>query len=111
MARNTVETGGIAVIDFSGFLDGSNKQQVADRMLESLKDIGFVYLINHGIPPDRIAKMFELVGANLIVPSGITNPRSRRRFSHNPWKSSNSPHIHPLECIIEVSTLVGIGRV
>ncbi|KAJ7930948.1 thymine dioxygenase [Mycena leptocephala] len=60
MAPNTVDTGGIAVIDFSAFLDGSNKQQVADRMLESLKDIGFVYLINHGIPPDRIAQMFEL---------------------------------------------------
>jgi hypothetical protein len=82
-------------------------------MLESLKDIGFVYLINHGIPPDRIAQMFELVGANVIVATGITNPHSPRRFSHNPSKSNNLPRIHLLERIIEVSALgmAGIARV
>ncbi|KAJ7118265.1 thymine dioxygenase [Mycena epipterygia] len=51
---------GIAVVDFAPFLDGSNKQAVADEILSSFKEIGFVYLVNHGIPPERIAKMFAL---------------------------------------------------
>ncbi|KAJ7500994.1 hypothetical protein B0H11DRAFT_1855411 [Mycena galericulata] len=30
-------------------------------MLASFKDIGFVYLLNHGIPPEWIARMFSLI--------------------------------------------------
>ncbi|KAJ6550045.1 thymine dioxygenase [Mycena capillaripes] len=56
----TVEDSGIAIIDFAPFLDGSNKQEVANAMLESFKNIGFVYLLNHGIPQDRVAQMFEM---------------------------------------------------
>ncbi|KAJ7731565.1 Clavaminate synthase-like protein [Mycena maculata] len=58
--ENLVADSGIAIIDFAPFLDASNKQDVADRMLASFKDIGFIYLINHGIPPERIAQMFSL---------------------------------------------------
>jgi len=54
---------GIAVVDFAAFLDGSNKQAVAEGILSSLKDIRFVSLVNHGIPPERIAKMFALASA------------------------------------------------
>ncbi|KAI0354973.1 thymine dioxygenase [Trametes cingulata] len=50
---------GIAVLDFGAFLDGSAKQQVAEAMLDSFKRVGFVYLVNHGIPADKIRSMFE----------------------------------------------------
>ena len=56
------ETGGISVIDFAGFLDGSQKQAVADEMLASFKHVGFVCLINHGLPKQKIDAMFEWVG-------------------------------------------------
>ena len=55
------ETGGISVIDFRGFLDGSQKQAVADEMLTSLKHAGFICLINHGLPKEKIEAMFEWV--------------------------------------------------
>ncbi|KAF7364575.1 Thymine dioxygenase [Mycena venus] len=50
----------ISVVDFAPFLDGSNKQGVADEILSSFKRVGFVYLLNHGLPQDRIAKMFAV---------------------------------------------------
>jgi len=49
----------ISVLNFGPFLDGSNKQDVADAVLDSFKATGFVYLINHGLPQDKIDRMFE----------------------------------------------------
>jgi isopenicillin N synthase-like dioxygenase len=55
------ETGGINVIDFGAFLDGSRKQEVADAIVQSFKDIGFVYLINHGLELQKVESMFDWV--------------------------------------------------
>ena len=55
------EAGGISVVDFAPFLDGSRKQQVADAIVQSFKDIGFVYLINHGLAQAKIDGMFDWV--------------------------------------------------
>ncbi|KAJ7914099.1 thymine dioxygenase [Mycena leptocephala] len=60
MAPSTIDDSRIPIIDFSPFLDGTKKQEVADKMLTAFKDIGFIYLINHGIPQERIAQMFEM---------------------------------------------------
>ena len=59
------ETGGISVIDFGAFLDGSRKQEVADAIVQSFKDVGFVYLINHRSPLD--GKNPKLVGADSVI--------------------------------------------
>ena len=48
-------------MDFKPFLDGSAKQDVANAILDSFKRVGFVYLVNHGIPEDKIKGMFEWV--------------------------------------------------
>ncbi|THH14855.1 hypothetical protein EW146_g5544 [Bondarzewia mesenterica] len=50
----------IAIIDFAPFLDGTMKQSVADIMLSSFKDVGFVYLVNHGLPKYKVQAMFDL---------------------------------------------------
>ncbi|KAH9891654.1 thymine dioxygenase [Cubamyces lactineus] len=52
---------GIAVLDFGVFLNGSEvkKQAVATAMLDSFKKTGFVYLVNHGIPAEKIKNMFQ----------------------------------------------------
>ncbi|GJE85125.1 thymine dioxygenase [Phanerochaete sordida] len=53
------EAGGISVVDFGSFLDGSRKQEVADAIVQSFKDIGFVYLINHGLAEAKVDSMFD----------------------------------------------------
>lgn len=55
------DVNGIPVISLAPFIDGSNKPAVADAMLDSFKTIGFVYLVDHGLPKDKIAGMFEWV--------------------------------------------------
>ncbi|KAH9936297.1 thymine dioxygenase [Fomitopsis serialis] len=52
------DVSGISIVDFAPFLDGSNKQAVADAMIESFKAIGFVYVVNHGLPKEKIDDMF-----------------------------------------------------
>ncbi|KAI0632130.1 thymine dioxygenase [Trametes polyzona] len=49
----------IAVVDFGAFLDGSAREGVAKDILDSFKRVGFVYLVNHGIPEHKIRDMFE----------------------------------------------------
>ena len=51
----------IQVLNFGTFIDGSNKQDVADGLFTSLKDTGFVYLANHSFPKSKIDTMFEWV--------------------------------------------------
>jgi len=55
------DCGIVKVVDFQPFMDGSNKQTVADTLIESLKTIGFVCLVNHGLCRQKIDKMFEMV--------------------------------------------------
>jgi isopenicillin N synthase-like dioxygenase len=51
----------VRTVDFGPFLDGKNKQAVADALLDSFKSEGFVYLVNHGLPQEKIDRMFEMV--------------------------------------------------
>jgi isopenicillin N synthase-like dioxygenase len=54
----------IRTLDFDDFLQNHNeelKQSTARDILESFKTIGFVCLRNHGLPQERVDKMFEWV--------------------------------------------------
>ncbi|EMD39957.1 hypothetical protein CERSUDRAFT_112193 [Gelatoporia subvermispora B] len=62
MNTNDVKMGdehGISVIDFGAFQSGDKRQEVADAMLKSFQDTGFVYLVNHGISQEKINSMFH----------------------------------------------------
>jgi len=62
----------VQTVDFSGFLDNSNKQHVSDAILSSFKSIGFVYLTNHGLPDEIVQNMFKWV-APFTTPSLIVS--------------------------------------
>ena len=61
------KAGAINVVDFGKFLDGSSKQEVADAIMQSFKDIGFVYLVNHGLSQQKIDDMFAWVCVVLSI--------------------------------------------
>lgn len=61
------ETGGISVVDFGAFLDGSRKQEVADAIVQSFKNIGFVYLVNHGLAQQKVESMFDWVRPSYLI--------------------------------------------
>ena len=54
-------SGTVHTVDFGPFRDGSNRQAVANEILDSFKSIGFLYLVNHGMPQDKIDSMFRWV--------------------------------------------------
>jgi isopenicillin N synthase-like dioxygenase len=48
------------LIDFAPFLNGtpSEKKTVANAVVEGFRNTGFVYLLNHGIPPSTMQSVF-----------------------------------------------------
>ncbi|KAI9058367.1 thymine dioxygenase [Trametes sanguinea] len=64
---------GISVLDFGAFLNGSEsaKTELAQAMLDSFKRMGFVYLVNHGIPEEKIRSMFQWSKRFFDLPSEV----------------------------------------
>ncbi|KAI8138891.1 hypothetical protein BJV82DRAFT_280763 [Fennellomyces sp. T-0311] len=57
----------IPVIDFGNF--DSNPKEVAQKVLDACKTIGFFYIVNHGLPKEQIDHSFELAKAFFDLPS------------------------------------------
>jgi hypothetical protein len=87
----------VKVVDFGPFLDGSDRQGVSDAILDSFKTIGFVYLVNHGLPQDMIDSMFFWVSPNgFSYPIRFCDPPffnfgipSRRSYLNSQWRSNS----------------------
>lgn len=87
----------IKIVDFGAFLDGSDKQSVADALLESFKTTGFVYLINHGLSQEKINRMFDLVrqSNNIVLgpdSADALRPKSKRFFALPHAQKMMAPH-------------------
>ncbi|KAG5634849.1 hypothetical protein H0H81_000513 [Sphagnurus paluster] len=70
----------VSVVDFAPFLNGSpsDKKSVADAILSSFKETGFLYLINHGFPDHDIQGMFDWkVAHHLYEASEIAENRAK----------------------------------
>ncbi|KAJ6523098.1 Clavaminate synthase-like protein [Mycena vulgaris] len=102
-----VNNSGIAIVDFSPFTDGSNKQEVADKILASFKEIGFVYLVNHRIASERVAKMFPLSKEFFAQPMDVKmlapHPPSgtHHRGYSAPGQEKVSQHVYDADAIAE----------
>jgi len=57
----------VKTIDFGPFLDGSDRQGVANAILDSFKSIGFIYLVNHGLDKVKVTSMFEWVRFDMFI--------------------------------------------
>ena len=79
----------VKTIDFGPFLDGSDKQGVANAILDSFKSIGFVYLVNHGLDNVKITSMFETVWFNVFDSHTMFKFHRPRSSSHNRWRLNN----------------------
>jgi isopenicillin N synthase-like dioxygenase len=52
------------VVDFGKFLNGSaaEKRNAAKEIDGAFRDLGFVYLKNHGVPQEKVDDCFNWVG-------------------------------------------------
>lgn len=57
-----VEMPSVPVVDFSGWNSNASSAQrkaVAQKLIEACQSVGFVYITNHQLPPERLAQAFE----------------------------------------------------
>lgn len=70
---------GVPVVDFAKWHTSSacsEKQKIASQLADACKTVGFVYIINHLLPPEKVAeafawskKLFELTqGQKMLAP-------------------------------------------
>ena len=53
----------IPIVDFAPFITGSRQDQIktAAEIDEAFRDVGFVYLQNHGVPTEKVEQCFQWV--------------------------------------------------
>ncbi|KAL8858350.1 MAG: hypothetical protein Q9178_005031 [Gyalolechia marmorata] len=53
--------GGVPIVDFAKWHVGSSpeeKQKIADQLVRACQSVGFVFVINHLLPPDKLGEAF-----------------------------------------------------
>lgn len=57
------------LVDFGPFLHGSDddKKAVAAQIDDAFRNVGFVYLANHGVPGERVDECFKWVGEAALL--------------------------------------------
>ena len=76
----TAETSTIPIVDFSAWHAGASvdkKKAIATRLIDACRDVGFVYITNHSVSPERLAEAFAM---------------SRRLFDLPMEKKKLAPH-------------------
>ena len=56
------ETTSIPVVDFAGWTSDASftqKKAIAHQLIDACRTVGFVYITNHQLSPDRLAHAFE----------------------------------------------------
>ncbi|KAG6834886.1 hypothetical protein H0H93_006656 [Arthromyces matolae] len=112
----------IQVVDFSPFLNGTDKQATAESIFKSFKDTGFVYLVNHGLPNHEIENMFSWSKKFFSLPheEKMLAPHSASQTRHRgylfPGSTKVTQHIYDDEelakrrAIPDVRENFGLGR-
>lgn len=56
-----VDSGIVPLINFSGFIGGSpeTRKEIGDQIFRAMRDVGFIYLQNHGIPQEDVDECFK----------------------------------------------------
>ena len=93
----------IPVVDFSHFYsqDPAHRLKAGTAIFEAMRDIGFLYLINHGVSEDLIQESFAQVGllSNITMMGSVADclisPESRvlRPFSRRQAQGTTPPGI------------------
>ncbi|KAK7041454.1 hypothetical protein VNI00_009320 [Paramarasmius palmivorus] len=79
------ETPSIPLIDFADFGDGTSEEarRIGQKFFEACRDVGFAYLVNTGIPQEKVDGMFEWSAKFFALPTEI-----KKKAPHPPegWK-------------------------
>ncbi|KAJ7683436.1 Clavaminate synthase-like protein [Mycena rosella] len=110
--EDVVKNAKISVVDFAAFLDGSNKQAVADNILASFKTTGFVYLLNYGVRPEQVATIFDVSKEFFAQPMDVKSsaPRLASGTHHRGYSPVGHTKNHGPSYVSEVNERFECGR-
>lgn len=59
---------GIPIVDFSAAGEGTREEKIniARKIDDAFRNVGFVYLKNHGVPEEKVRECFEWVSATVM---------------------------------------------
>lgn len=88
--------GAIPIVDFSAWSAGSpeEKQRIAKELTDAARGVGFVYIVNHGVPDDVLEQAFAW---------------SKKLFDLSHEKKMLAPHppgIHISPSVLEACLLI-----
>lgn len=67
----------LPLIDFSRFTSSPEERlAVSKELVKAFKEVGFVYLINHGIPQEMVKEAFDWVSIYVLKDTGRRPPLS-----------------------------------
>lgn len=78
---------GIPVIDMAPLIDGTDPQAVADALHAASRDVGFIYVRNHGIP-DRLIDATRAAAYDLFRSPDAQKARIRMQDTHRGFLGS-----------------------
>ena len=112
----------IPVIDFGPFLNGTPAERlaVAQKVIDGFKNVGFIYLSNHGIPQDQIFNVFGQSKAFFDQPKELkeklawTSPEANRGYV-SPGREKVSlfeeaDHVKELRAFPDLKESMEIGK-
>ncbi|WP_164749826.1 isopenicillin N synthase family dioxygenase [Nitratireductor alexandrii] len=89
----------IPLVDFQGFRNGTDadKKRVAAEIGKALNDVGFFYLVNHGIPAEDVAAVFAAARGFFTQPGARKNAVSSANTSnHRGYFPMGGENVDPL---------------
>lgn len=95
-------TAALPIIDFSRWLNGSpeDKKKVAQELAQACREVGFIYVINHGVAPELLEeafgwskKLFDLPEEKKMLAPHPPGPNVHRGYSW-PGLEKVSQYVH-----------------
>ena len=59
-SSGAAEASSVPIVDFAGWTHGdkSQRKKIADQLVIACRDVGFVYIVNHNVPRNKISDIF-----------------------------------------------------
>jgi isopenicillin N synthase-like dioxygenase len=100
-APTPINLNGIPVIDFAEFGDGTSDAacQIGIKFFTACRDVGFAYLINTGIPQERVNEIFQWSRKLFALPyeSKMAAPRPKESWWHRGYSGIGKEQTSQME--------------
>ncbi|KAK7041439.1 hypothetical protein VNI00_009305 [Paramarasmius palmivorus] len=104
----------IPVIDFTDFGDGTSEkaEEIGREFFKACRDVGFAYLVNTGIPKDKVDEMFEWSSKFFSLPVEVKNkaPHPPEGWKHRGYSGIGMEQLSQMVFDLEELAAIRTGK-